>query len=465
MVKLTERRLADRKWVSMRPPLAGRVERMRPAPEPVKPGLDDYLLLVEADDARQLRSLVAGLASVVPGLSRRAIRVLARHTVAGRGAERAQPGRCWRAAFTKTDPRSLCEGLAQVMAWLDEGRRWASDRDNGTCLAHERRRPRIAFVFPGQAAPVSFDGGAWARRFPSVASVFADPALPPRGGLDNTAVVQPYLLATQLAGLQVLEGFGLRADIALGHSLGELTALHWAGACDARALLRLGADRGRLMGQWPRGAMCHISAPMSELYWIMDPSPKVVVSCINGPDSTVLSGPVAAVEAVAARARRRGWKATRLRVRGAFHSPLIRPAANAFTEALNDYRFRPLRGRVISTTTATWLPAGLDVRAHLIEHMTGPVRFIEAMDRVAAAADLCIEVGSGSLLRGLASSWLDLPVLATEVGSGDFGGLKYAMAVAYVLGAEVDKQALVGAGRGLVGRASGSNETVGRPGA
>jgi acyl transferase domain-containing protein len=77
-----------------------------------------------------------------------------------------------------------------------------------------------------------------------------------------------------------------------------LTALHWAGAYDAVTLMRVTVARGQLMGRSRGGAMCHIVAPISELYWVMEPNPKVVVSCINGPDSTVLSGPVAAIEAM-----------------------------------------------------------------------------------------------------------------------------------------------------------------------
>lgn len=408
---------------------------------------DSGLFLLEADDARQLKTVVSSLATVVPGLSERAFLGLAPQLAAlpsGTPIDRRAGRNCWRVALSASNPRALWEGLSQVSAWLNEGRRQAMDPRTGVCLAHTLRRPRIAFVFPGQAAPVSFDGGVWARRYPAVAGVFAHPSLPVSGSIDDTAVVQPYGLAAQLAGLKVLEGYGLRADLALGHSLGELTALHWAGAFDGDTLLRLGTERGRVMGRTVRGAMCHIGAPISELYWVMEPNPKVVVSCINGPDSTVLSGPVAAIEAVAARARRRGWKATRLRVRGAFHSPLIRPAANALADALSAYRFQPLRGRVVSSTTASWLSTGLDIKAHLIEHMIHPVRFIEAMDKVAGAADLCIEVGSGSLLGGLAIGWLDLPVLSTEVAGDGVDSLMHALAAAYVLGADVDRQALAG---------------------
>jgi hypothetical protein len=150
----------------------------------------------------------------------------------------------------------------------------------------------------------------------------------------------------------------------------------------------------------------------------------------------------AAIEAVAARARRRGWTATRLRVQGAFHSPAMLPAASALAPVLAACQVSSLRRPVISTTTASLMSPGCNLRSHLLKHITDPVRFIEAMDQVATFADLCIEVGSGSNLSRFVAGWLDLPVLPLDVAGDTIDGLMQVLATAYVHGANIDPTAL-----------------------
>jgi enediyne polyketide synthase len=411
------------------------------------------LILLQAGDAATLRTQVSNLLKQLQGLASSAFAGFIRQRAGEHGHRHSEAprgdGKPWRAALVAATPCELWIGLCELLAWLDEGRPRGLDPRGGVYLGHAVHTPRIAFLFPGQTAPVSFDGGHWGERFPAVREVFGRPVLPGRGDPNETATAQPYIIAAQLAGLAILNRCGLHADLALGHSLGELTALHWAGAYDATTLMRVAVARGHLMGRSRGGAMCHIVAPISELYWVMEPNPKVVVSCINGPDSTVLSGPVAAVEAVAARARRRGWTATRLRVQGAFHSPAMLPAANALAPMLTACQVSALRRPVISTSTASLLSPTCNLRSHLLKHITEPVRFIEAMDQVATSADLCIEVGSGSILSHCVDAWLDLPVLPLDVAGDSIDGLVQVLATAYVHGADIDPTALT-AGRPAV---------------
>ena len=106
---------------------------------------------------------------------------------------------------------------------------------------------RIGFVFPGQGSDVTLDGGAWRRRFSSVNDLYARSDLPVHGDLRSTAVAQPAIVTASMAALILLREFGIEAEIAVGHSLGELTALHWAGAFDGDTLLRIAAARGQAM--------------------------------------------------------------------------------------------------------------------------------------------------------------------------------------------------------------------------
>ena len=399
------------------------------------------LFLLQASDACALRAQAHYLARLAPGLSADGLAELAAQLAAwpGQGA--------WRAALVADHPCRLSEGLTELLVWLGEEREQGMDAAAGVYLGRSPRPARIGLLFPGQGAPVSLDGGAWVRRFPELRRWFEHQALPAASDGQRTATVQPYITAAHLAGLAVLERFDVHADLALGHSLGELAALHWGGAFDGDQLLRLAAERGRLMGACRGGAMCHVAAPISELYWLMEPSPKVGVSCINGPESTVLSGPVAAVQVVSDRARRRGLKVTRLAVDCAYHSTAMGPAAHAVGEWMQRHPAERLQRRVVSTVTAGTLYPGYDLRCHLMDHMTSPVRFIEAMDHVAESVDVCIEVGPGRLLKGFAQGWLDIPVLSLEVGQG-LAGLSNTLAALHSRGVDLDRDALLPA-RGL----------------
>ena len=396
-----------------------------------------YLFLLQADDACDLRAQAHYLARLAPGLTAEGLAEMAAQlaTWPGEGP--------WRAALVADHPCRLSEGLTELLAWLGEEREQGMDMAAGVYLGRSRRTARIGLLFPGQGAPLSPGGGAWLRRFPALRRWFAHEALPEVCEVQRTVTAQPYITAAHLAGLAMLEYFGVRADVALGHSLGELAALHWGGVFDGDQLLRLSAERGRLMEACRGGAMCHIAAPISELYWLMEPSPKVVVSCINGPESTVLSGPVAAVQVVADRARRRGLKATRLAVDCAFHSTAMGPAASGLADWMQHHPADYLQRRVVSSVTAMTLYPGFDLRAHLIDHMTSPVRFIEAMDHLAESVDVCVEVGPGSLLKGFAHGWLDQLVLSLDVGAGDLDGLFTTLAALHSQGVDIDRDALL----------------------
>lgn len=126
--------------------------------------------------------------------------------------------------------------------------------------------------------------------------------------------------------LRVLGLLGLEASSAAGHSLGELTALHWAGAMSEAALLRAATVRGDLMGQMSEsgGAMASLTAPPADIEAPLSGEPAVIAG-YNGPAQTVVSGPSAAVGRVCAAAVARGLTAARLNVSHAFHSSLVTP--------------------------------------------------------------------------------------------------------------------------------------------
>jgi enediyne polyketide synthase len=184
--------------------------------------------------------------------------------------------------------------------------------------------------------------------------------LPAAGDGISTAVAQPAIVTASLAGLRALEGFGLTPSIAVGHSLGELTALCWAGAMDEASLLRIAMVRGKAMAELGRttGAMASIGAGRQEVEDLLDGGP-VVIAGLNSPRQTVVSGEATAIAAIVSRARSRGLNASSLPVSHAFHSPLVAAAAPTLAEHSHE-AFRSLRRLVISTVTgAPLLPDDL----------------------------------------------------------------------------------------------------------
>ncbi|GAB3885186.1 hypothetical protein GCM10029964_047440 [Kibdelosporangium lantanae] len=261
-------------------------------------------------------------------------------------------------------------------------------------------------------------------------------------------MAQPRIVTGSLAALRVLRDLGIEADAAVGHSLGELTALHWGGALSEQRVLDLAGVRGRVMAEASKGGggMASISAAPAEATRLAA-GEDVVVAGFNSPQQTVLSGPADAVDRVCARARAEGLTAVRIRVSHAFHSPLVEPAAVAMTERLTEFDFAPLTRTVVSTVIADVLEPRTDLRKLLRDQVLFPVRFTEAAARAAADADLVVEVGPGRVLTGLMAEIApDTPVLPTDTDSPSLAALLRVVGAAYALGAPVRTEALT-AGR------------------
>ncbi|HEU5323910.1 MAG TPA: acyltransferase domain-containing protein, partial [Methylomirabilota bacterium] len=297
----------------------------------------------------------------------------------------------------------------------------------------------IGFLFPGQGSPSHLDGGVLCRRFTELDAVYAAAGLDSRADPVDTAVAQPAIVAHSLAGLRLLDRLGVRAAAALGHSLGEIAALHWGGAFDAASALRLAAVRGRAMAGLGggNGAMASLGCDAATAAELLGPE-GAVIAAYNGAQRTVISGDAAAVEAVLARARERGAATTRLRVSHAFHSPLMAAAGPRLAGELEAMALRPLARPVVSTVTGAPLEPRADLRRLLEAQLTSPVRFAEAVESARELADLWIEVGPGRAVAELAGEILGAPIVSLDIGGPSFTGLLEAAGAAFVLGAPID---------------------------
>jgi len=264
-----------------------------------------------------------------------------------------------------------------------------------------------------------------ADRFPAARDTFAaiDAALGvplsqimfdgPEDELTATHNAQPAILAHSVAVFAVVgERLG-RAVTAAGHSLGEYSAYVTAGALAAPEAAKLVRQRGELMhkaGLERRGTMAAVlglaTAQVEDACAEASQVDSVVVAAnLNAPDQTVISGDPAAVAKASELCKARGAKRVMpLRVSGAFHSPLMAPAANHLRVVLDKAPFADPRFPVIANATAEPVKDAARARRTLADQLTAPVRWVECMQRaakLAGAGARFIEIGPGAVLAGL----------------------------------------------------------------
>lgn len=407
---------------------------------------DAELFVFAAESAAALRDQAARVAAIAPNLSRAELIDLAADSAApvesAKKSSKVDAKSPRRGAVVAGTPSELAERVGRLIEWIDAGETDRIDA-TGVFLGSGHGSPRIGFVFPGQGCAARRDGGAWRDRFETVRELYETADLPTHGNDVQTDVAQPAIVAAELAALRALGRLGITAQVAAGHSLGELTALHWAGAMDEAALLRVATARGRAMADLPEphGAMAAIMAPADDVE-ALAAGTGAVVSAINAPDLTVVSGECAAVAQVMARADARGLGATRLKVSHAFHSPLVSRAAAPLADRLRRESLRPLSRRVVSTITGRELSAGSNIEELLVTQVTAPVRFTDAVRRMAHDVDLLIEAGPGRVLGGVIGRFAPTPVVSVDAASESVRGLLCAAGAAYAIGAPVRVSAL-----------------------
>ncbi|OXM66079.1 type I polyketide synthase [Amycolatopsis vastitatis] len=350
-----------------------------------------------------------------------------------------------RAAVVAGTPATTGDALRLLADAVADGSRELVDPRRGIFLGSGTSRPRIGFLFPGQGAGRRGDGGALRRRFAAADRLYECARLPVDGDLTATELAQPRIVTSSAAGLRVLGELGIEAAASAGHSLGELTALHWAGGMAEDVLLRIAEARGRIMAATGigDGTMAGIGASPDQVRPLLAGEP-VTIAGYNGPRQTVVSGPKDAVWAVSMLAADRGFTVSPIAVSHAFHSAEMGPAGTRLRAWLDEKAgFRRLRRTVFSTVTGVRLPPGTDLPELLERQILAPVRFADAVTALAGHCDLLLEVGPGRTLTGLAAQIApECPAVALETDSRSLGGLLRGVAAAYALGAPVAVRAL-----------------------
>src|SRR5205823_10138943 len=238
--------------------------------------------------------------------------------------------------------------------------------------------------------------------------------------LVDTAVQQPALVVTSLAILAALKARGIEPHFVVGHSVGEFAALAAADAMPTEDAIALVRERGLAMAEAARehpGSMAAIlGLPDESVEELCNRITRVWPANYNCPGQIVVSGEDPAVDECCTEAELQGARRTvKLRVSGAFHSPLIERAAERLRPAVERARFSEPMAPFVSTVTAKIEPAQR-FAALLLEQLTAPVRLTQAArELMRQGVKVFVEVGPGNVLSGLLKR-IDRSVKAIPVG-------------------------------------------------
>ncbi len=234
--------------------------------------------------------------------------------------------------------------------------------------------------------------------------------------LRQTYIAQPAIFSVSVAVLRALEQAGVQPAYVAGHSLGELSALVAAGALSFEAGLMLVARRAEAMQR----AADDRPGSMSSVIGLSVEGVEMAVAAArdgdvlaiandNAPGNVVVSGEWPALERLPAAAKELGAKRVLpLNVGGAFHSPLMAPAADIFRSSLSAAPVRDTTIPVIANATAEPVTSAEELRELLARQLTGPVRWTESVRRLAEmGVDTFVEVGPGTVLSGLIKRTVD----------------------------------------------------------
>jgi [acyl-carrier-protein] S-malonyltransferase len=301
-----------------------------------------------------------------------------------------------------------------------------------------------AVVFPGQGSQFVGMADPWmaheaGRGVLSAASeamgrdVVAD--CHDESALATTDFVQPALLACDVAAFRVLDALGASFSGAAGHSLGEFAAFVAADVLELAPALAIVIVRGRAMqraGEEHPGTMTALLGAGTELAAEICDEARgggvLIVANENSSQQVVISGSVDAIERAEAIAAERKIRAVRLKVAGAFHSPLMESAVAPLANAIARAEFRPPRFPVASNVTGTLVTDPDELRMLLERHVVSSVRWERCVRSLAAAgADTFVEAGPGDVLTKMAKR-VAPDARAVAVGSPE-------LAAAFVRGA------------------------------
>ncbi|WP_293372991.1 type I polyketide synthase [Nevskia sp.] len=332
--------------------------------------------------------------------------------------------------------------------------------------------PQLGFLFPGQGSQyvnmgretalyvdelrsaLEFTDATLRHEFPALlsrtimppATFDAEAESAQLKALTDTRVAQPSIGALSLGYTRLAERLGLSAVAAAGHSYGEYSALHAAGALSAADFLKLSAVRGKCMAEAAatseKGAMAAIQAKREVVAAAIAGIAGVKIANHNAPEQAVISGPAAGVEQAAKALEASGARVTRLAVSGAFHTELVASAQTGLSAAIAASTVSVPRLSVYSNTTGKAYPADVaGIKATLDGHLLNSVEFVAEIEAMhAAGVRVFVELGPKGTCANMAKATLsgkDAICVSLDGNGGGLRGLLLGLAELVVAGVPV----------------------------
>jgi amino acid adenylation domain-containing protein len=228
--------------------------------------------------------------------------------------------------------------------------------------------------------------------------------------LTQTSTTQPALFVIEYAIAQLWISWGIIPVATIGHSIGEYVAATLAGVFTLEDALALVAARGQLMDLMPSGAMLAVPLPEEEVRVLLEGT-SLQIAVINSPSNCVVSGTTAAIEAFEQQLAAREIEGRRLHTSHAFHSEMMEPILEPFTDKVKQIRLNAPTIPFVSNVTGTWITVEAATNpSYYARHLRQTVRFADGVKQFFDSPDqILLEVGPGRTLSTLAKRHPDKP--------------------------------------------------------
>ena len=232
--------------------------------------------------------------------------------------------------------------------------------------------------------------------------------------LQQTSMTQPALFVTEYALAQLFLSWGVSPEAMIGHSIGEYVAATIAGVFSLEDSLKIVAKRGQLMQQVPTGSMLAIRLPEKDVQLLLDGNQLyqecLQIAVINSPESCVVSGTNEAVAALKEQLSNREVECRQLHTSHAFHSVMMEPILEAFSEVFNTVKLNSPSIGFISNVTGNWITEQQATNPdYWCQHLRKTVRFSDGISQLIEQFEgVFLEVGPGRTLSTLTTQHLNI---------------------------------------------------------
>ena len=294
---------------------------------------------------------------------------------------------------------------------------WLDGRASHDVTVGEAASGRVAFVFSGNGSQWAGMGRDAAERNTAFRETLGelDGVLLPMLGwsvmeklgevdtaaLRDTTIAQPLLFAVQVATVEALRVQGIRGDLFMGHSVGEVAAAWAAGALDLEQACRVIAARSRLQKQTHGGGrMAVLALPWARALEVVEGS-GLEIAAYNSSSAVTVAGPAAAITAMAARAKRERWAFAEMDLEHAFHSAAMEPIQAPLLSELKSLGAPACPASFVSTVSGAAMPHGSRLGSrYWWRNVRDPVQFAQgAAALVACGARVFVEIGPQPVLQ------------------------------------------------------------------